>query len=341
MKTTLKAVTAAGLAFSLFTSCDKVKDKNDSAEVAFELKRPVPAASTGTYANTPAAPPSSTQEVYVNLPNARATGRPQSLTSTAAIEKLKDSTHLFIRTADIKCKVQNVANATYKVEDIIRQLGGYVSYTKLTSSVENTSSVPVSADSSLQITNYSVQNTMVIRVPNTNLDSALIDIAPLVTYLDFRTINANNTALEMLSNKLKQIRLAQHEQRMKAAIEAHAKKLAETTEAEDNVVNKQEQADNARISNLELTDQVKYSTINLSLYQPGVIEKTLVFNEKSVKPYEPGLLMQLSESVQSGWGLFVALVVFTVRLWPIALTLALGLIAYRKWKFKITQLPAA
>ena len=128
---------------------------------------------------------------------------------------------------------------------------------------------------------------------------------------------------------------------MKSAIDAHAKKLAETTEAEDNILDKQEQADNSKINNLELADKVKYSTINLSLYQPGVIEKTLVFNEKSIKPYEPGLLPQLSEAFQFGWALFVALVVFTVRLWPLALTALIALIAYRKWKLKAVQLPAA
>jgi hypothetical protein len=203
--------------------------------------------------------------------------------------------------------------------------------------VENTSAVQVCPDSSLRITDYSVQNAMIIRVPNSNLDSTLKAITPLVAYLDFRTIKANNTALEMLSNRLKQIRLTQHDQRMKSAVDLHARKLAETTDAEDDILGKQEQADNAKISNLELIDQVKYSTINLALYQPEVVEKTLVYNEKSIKPYEPGLLVQLVTSAQFGWDLLMGLLLVFIKLWPVIIGAIAAVIGYRKWRLKVAN----
>ena len=175
---------------------------------------------------------------------------------------------------------------------------------------------------------------MIIRVPNSNLDSALKALAPLVDHMDFRTIKANDVALQLLANKLKQQRITKHEDRVNYAINANRKKLDQTTDAEDKLLDKQEQADNAKIENLSLNDQVKFSTINLALYQPQTIERTLVYNEKSIKPYEAGLTTQLVEAAQFGWGLFEALLVVFVRLWPLVIAATLIFVGYRKWKLR-------
>jgi hypothetical protein len=254
------------------------------------------------------------------------------MSSSSAVENSRDSIHQFIRTADAKFKVDNVARATYRIEDITSQLGGYVSYTNLTSKVNSKYSTAVSADSSLQTTNYDVQNTMIIRVPNTMLDSAMKSLAPLVAYLDFRQIKANDAALQLLSNRLKQARIAKHEARMNQAIDENRKKLNETTDAQEALLNRQEQADNALIDNLGLTDQVKFSTINLSLYQDETSERAMIFNEKSVTPYQPGLITQLTEAAQFGWNLFTAIVVFAVRLWPVLFIGLAVIFGYRRFR---------
>ena len=308
MKTTLKAVVATVLVLFLFTRCSQMRNEKPSSEQKVE-----------------------TQTANGNHESSLA---PASLRSSAAVEDGRDSIHQFIRTADVKCKVKNVQNATYQIEDVVRQLGGYVSYTSLTSTVDNKTDVPVSADSSLQSTYYNVQNTMIIRVPNTDLDSALKAITPLVAYLDFRLIKANDAALQMLANKLKQQRIAKHEDRINHAIDERGKKLNETANAEDNLLDKQEQADNAKIDNLSLNDQVKFSTINLSLYQPQTIERALVCNGKNIKPYEAGLLTQLLEAAQFGWNLFETLLVVFVRLWPLLIGAVIIFAGYRKWKLR-------
>ena len=316
MKTNTKVVARLAVATTavlfLFTACSQMhKEKANSADLKTE----------------PQTSPN-------NLAEQTHEASPYSLTSSAAKEDGRDSVHSFIRTADIKCRVKNVPNATYAIEDVTRQLGGYVSYTNLTSTVDGCNTIAISADSSLQTIYYNVKNSMIIRVPNTNLDSALKAITPLVGYLDFRTIKANDAALQMLANKFKQQRIARHEERMNHAIDEYAKKLNETNNAEDGLLDKQELADNAKIENMSLNDQVKFSTINLALYQPQTIEKTLVYNEKSVKPYEAGLFSQLADAAQFGWSLFEALLVVFVRVWPLVIVGVIVFVFYRKWKFR-------
>lgn len=58
-------------------------------------------------------------------------------TSSAAVEKNKDSTRKFIRTAEMKFKVKSVINSTYDIENICNDQGGFVTYTNLASTIEN------------------------------------------------------------------------------------------------------------------------------------------------------------------------------------------------------------
>ena len=73
----------------------------------------------------------------------------KSVSSSAAVENGKDTTHKFVRTADLKFKVKSVIKSTYDIEDITNQQGGFVTYTKLTSNINNVSTTAISTDSSL------------------------------------------------------------------------------------------------------------------------------------------------------------------------------------------------
>lgn len=187
------------------------------------------------------------------------------VSSSAAVENKKDSTHKFIRTAELKFKVKSVIKSTYDIEDITARIGGFVTYTNLTSDAYSTETKEISLDSSVIVTRFIVTNSIIIRVPNTKLDTTLKQISRNIVYLDSRVIKADDVALQLLSNNLTIRRSDKNEVRLKNAIDNRGKKLTETTSAEELLLNKQEQADNARIANLSLKDQINFSTINLTI----------------------------------------------------------------------------
>ena len=128
------------------------------------------------------------------------------ISSSAAVENGKDSNRKFIRTAELKFKVKSVIQSTYDIENITNRQGGFVTYTMLSSTVDNVTNTAISADSSLETTSYSVTNTITLRVPNTQLDTTLKEISRNIIYLDYRIIKAEDVALQLLSNKLTQKR---------------------------------------------------------------------------------------------------------------------------------------
>jgi len=257
------------------------------------------------------------------------------ISSSAAVENVKDTTRRFIRSADLKFKVKSVIKSTYDIEEITNRQGGFVTFTNLTSNIDNATTTAVSADSSLETTYYTVTNSITLRVPNTKLDTTIKEISNNIDYLDFRIIKAEDVALQILSNNLTQKRSAKNEERLTNAIDNRGKKLNETTVAEEILLSKQEQADNAKISNLSLTDQIKFSTINLSIYQRQTIKRELISNDKNIDAYEPGFGTKLFDALKYGWDILETFIVFLTQLWGLFLFAIVVYFIYKKYGHKL------
>lgn len=254
------------------------------------------------------------------------------ISSSAAVEKNKDTTRRFIRTAELKFKVKSVIKSTYDIEDITNRQGGFVTYTNLTSYIDNVTNIAISADSSLETTYFTVKNTITLRVPNIKLDTTLKEISRNIDYLDYRIIKAEDVALQILSNNLTQKRTAKNEERLTNAIDNRGKKLNETTIAEEVLLSKQEQADNAKISNLSLNDQINFSTLNLFIYQRQSIKKELVSNDKNINEYKPGFGKKILDSIKFGWNILEAVIVFLIKLWGLFLFFLIAYFVYRYYE---------
>lgn len=254
--------------------------------------------------------------------------------SSAAVENKKDSTHKFIRTADLKFKVKSVIRSTYNIEDLTARQGGFVTYTNLKSDIGFTEVKAISADSSLETTHFTVTNEMIIQVPNTKLDTTLKEIAKNIDFLDYRIIKADDVALQIMANKLTQNRSTKNEARITRAIDNRGKKLNETTVAEEILLSKQEQADNARIANLSLQDQLNFSTINITIYQRQTIKRELIANDRNIDEYEPGFGRKIVEALKTGWVILEAIVIFLLNLWGIYVLALIGYLLYKIYVIK-------
>ncbi len=249
---------------------------------------------------------------------------PDAMSSSAAYS-IGDTSRKMIKTADLRFRVKSVLNATYEVEDITKKFGGFVTHTHLDSKIDNMTVVPVSPDSSLETVYFTVTNSMTIRVPENKLDSTLRAFTPLVEYLDHRTIDVKDITLELLAKQLERNRIKIYEDRMKKNIDTKGKDLGQIGNAEDMLLNRQAEADNARIESLRLKDQMEYSTITLFIYQRQEMKRELIFNNKNIEGYEPGFGYKLKHSLNSGLKGVKSIILLMVTCWPLLL---LGAIAF-------------
>ena len=252
------------------------------------------------------------------------------ISSSAAVEN-KNSNRKFVRTADVKFKVKNVAKSTYAIEDATTKFGGFVTYTNLQSNIHNEDRTKVSQDSTLVTTKYKVDNNITIRVPNTKMDTVIKTIAKQIHFLDYRIIKADDVSLQMLSNELAQKRSNSSEKRLANAIDSKGKKLNQVVKAEETLDAKKEQNDASKIQNLSLQDQVNFSTLTINIYQDESIKQEMVANEKSINAYRPNIGLQIWDSVKTGWFMLENIISFVVVLWPFALIGFLGFLGYKKF----------
>ncbi|WP_339887079.1 DUF4349 domain-containing protein [uncultured Flavobacterium sp.] len=251
--------------------------------------------------------------------------------SSSAAKVDPKSNRKFVRTADIKFKVKNVAKSTNQIEDATVKFGGFVTYTNLQSTILEEDKTKMSQDSTLVSTKYQVENDITIRVPNTQLDTVIKTIAKQIHFLNYRVIKADDVTLQMLSNKMAQNRSTSSEDRLAKAIDTKGKKLNQIVGAEDTLDDKKEQNDTNKLQNLSLEDQVNFSTLTLQIYQDETITQEMIANEKSLNSYRPNIGLQIWESLKSGWFILENILAFLVSLWPFILIGFLGFFGYKKF----------
>jgi hypothetical protein len=237
----------------------------------------------------------------------------------------------FIRTANLRFKVSKVEDAVSEIEFKSRALGGFVSFSHLLNSVQDSSSILLSRDSSLQSIHYRTEGVLVLRVPDYRMDSLLDDLSRLSSIMLNREVRCDDVRTQILANRLSHQRAIKFNQRLAEGIKLKGRKLSEIEEAEKTMDEKDESADNAKLSNLTLDDAIKFSTVSIEIYQDPVIVYKQIAKEKITIEYQKPFLTQLAESFASGLQLVEDLIISITKYWSILLLLGVGYILFLKY----------
>jgi len=251
--------------------------------------------------------------------------------SSDAAKVSTDTTRKFIRTADLKFKVKNVVKTTYAIENIAVRHGGFVTFTNLESVTNSEITNKINTDSSVVIKHFTVENNMIIRIPNTMLDSTLKTIAPLIDHMDFRIIKADDVSLRLLSNDMARKRASQTEKRLTDAIDTKGKKLNDITTAEEGLASKKEQSDNAKLNNMAIKDQINFSTINIAMYQREEIKREMIANDDTAA-YSQSFGSRMVDAFHAGWTVITTIIVLLTNLWAVVLLSIILYFVYKKYR---------
>ncbi len=255
----------------------------------------------------------------------------QSIGSAAA----KQSTpgRKLITTSNLRFRVSNVFSSTEELESLAIKHGGFILNSDVKTNMTYSNSVRISPDSTMKIEHFTKDGNLKVRVPFQNLHDFLMEMAPMIDYLDLREIEANDVTLKILSNDLMKKRTAQYNARLSKRVNS-TKDLGDITYAENQLLEKQASKDLAFISNLQMEDQIAFSTITMTIYEPTYKSFTKVKDEPKVEYYQPSYASKLKDAVQSGFKGFKSFILFWVRNWFTLLTLALiGYGLYRLVKY--------
>ena len=244
-----------------------------------------------------------------------------------------------IRTAQVKSQVENTEQATYKIEQIARKFNGFVSVTHLENRNVEKSETPISKDSTLEITQFEVVNTIALRVPNDRLDTFLTELSRIYTHLDYRRVNGEDVTATFLTNQLKAQLRENSAQRIAQATDEKGKRLNDITNAEETRVNMKDEAIEQQIRNLETDYDIAFSVVNLEIYQNAVVSKTMKPSVESLHA-SANFGFRFTQALANGWSILLEVVLFFVNLWVFIL-MAFGIVfGYRKlkkWNFLLAK----
>ncbi|HEY1039470.1 MAG TPA: DUF4349 domain-containing protein [Bacteroidia bacterium] len=233
-----------------------------------------------------------------------------------AVGKTKDSNHVFMRNADMRFSVKDVRQATYDIENIVRKYDGFVTYTSLNGNKYLSNSTRITKDSVMEVYKMTVTNEITLRVPNANLDSALIELNKIIEFIDNRTIKADDVKLQLLAANLNTKRTQKHIKNLDKTINNQGKKLPETVDALVDMDNSQLSYDEQQLNLMDLKDKVTYSTVKLSVYQPEVSEYKKALFPVPIAPYTPSFGEKLKSAAETGATILQYILLFFVSIWP-------------------------
>ena len=269
--------------------------------------------------------------------NADSISATNTISSSAAVVSKKDSTRKFVRTADLKFRVKNVYRSSLEIEKITAAYDGFVTYTNLSSTIDRKEITPISADSSLETVYYDVVNEIIIRVPNYNLDSTIRHIAPLIVYLDFRTITANDVSLLLAANNMVQSRITKHTNKLSQISNQKNIKDTDNVKIEDKIYERQAELEKVKMDKMKLMDDINFSTIKIYIYQRQTFKRELIENDKNIKAYKPGLWTDIKDAVVFSYNILIGIILFIIRMWAIWLIIFVGYILVKMYLKKHTK----
>lgn len=250
-------------------------------------------------------------------------------TSTFPSEMNDFAKRKFIKTGNLRFKVKNVQEASNSIEDIVEKYDGFITHSELSSNITQVNEVEISEDSVLLNKAYEMSNKITLRIPNQNFDKVLREIQPVMTFLEYKKVSADDVSLNLLASDLRKKRYSAFENRYKHEIATKGKKLAETANSEEKLFDYQTQADINNVETLSIKDKVNYSTVEIEVFQPISNMIELQPNMDNDFAYQPHFLRRIWQSFRTGWFVFEEVLVFLTKFWMLMLVLASGFWLYK------------
>ena len=229
--------------------------------------------------------------------------------SSVATMKVKDKE--FIKTADVNMEVKDVYDATISIEKSLKDLGGFVTSSRLNSQTVSEETFNTSNENAILVRKFQTENTMQVRVPSEKLGEFLNLINNKKVFLNSRVILAE----DITSN----IKLAKLEEKRNAKTAENIDKLKTTTDKVSMIDDNLSEGNLQKISTYEMSDHLKYSTVDIFIKEPKLrIAEIAVTNTGNIdNKYKFNFFYDVRNAFVEGFYLIQRLIVGLVSIWPI------------------------
>ncbi len=227
-------------------------------------------------------------------------------TDSTKLDSVNFSKAKLVKTAGIHFKVKNVQQTAEHITALARGINGMVIHHQMGSTAERSDDIRISNDSVMRVTSFNTTAEMTVKIPSTKLEDFMDQVGHMGIYVNDRTMDITDKSLDYLSAQLKlksRTELISQQKRGKVII----KKPEDVLNLKDDMIDQQ-------IGNRQIDDAVKNSIVTLSFYQSNTINKEIIANDDP-SAYNLPFFKRLGMAVESGWGLFVDVIIALANIW--------------------------
>jgi hypothetical protein len=260
--------------------------------------------------------------------------RTAQLTSGAAT--YTDGERKFIRTASANFRVKDVYLSANTIEDVVSGLGGFVAQNNIASKIQGTQRHPIGDGKLMELSEYTVQGDLIVRVPSAKTQEFLRAIANQIAFLDQRNFAAHDAQFDLLRKQLEYLRNQETQEDLGQAIKGGGK-LSQRADVISSRNETKAARDEAQIQRKEFEDQVAFSTINLTIYQlPNIVETEIKDIDAVFHQNRPSFFSRFVDAGTGGWERIVDFSIWLTEFWPFWIVIALIVIAFKRLKKRYT-----
>ena len=246
---------------------------------------------------------------------------PMSMAASQEVEGKK-----FVRKADVNMEVSDVYQATIYIENALKEMGGFVTLSNYRSDVLEEKIFPQSDEKSMLVREYITKNQMQVRVPTEKLSDFLKQLNDKNIFLRERIITAEDVSTNIKMAELEKQRMAKHK--------AQLSQQTNTIKNAEAVNENERELIYQKINDLNLADELKYSTVEIYLSEPkSKISQVEIPNTKSLKnKYQGGFGYGIKEAFADGFYGFQQFLILVAHAWMFILAGILGIFVWKNRK---------
>lgn len=220
-----------------------------------------------------------------------------------------------VREAQVNFTAKDVVKTALEIDKLTFQAGGFIEQKNISFDVLDKQTQKIGDGKIRVFEKVDPHAEIIVRVPSDKAAVYVNQLLPLMYFLNQQQYSAKRFELKLLEEKMAQTQTVP----------------GDTKQSQLNEI--------SRLTQLEVQDRVRFSTISITIKQPAMVRESLDVDVDAVARLNgDGFWKRAWEGVQYGWQFILDLLVILVTIWPLYLLIMVGCIIYRVTKPLLNKL---
>lgn len=239
--------------------------------------------------------------------------KPETILSTDVSQAEK--ARRMVREAQVNFTAKDVVKTALEIDKLTFQAGGFIEQKNISFDVLDKQTQKIGDGKIRVFEKVDPHAEIIVRVPSDKAAVYVNQLLPLMYFLNQQQYSAKRFELKLLEEKMAQTQTVP----------------SDTKQSQLNEI--------SRLTQLEVQDRVRFSTISITIKQPAMVRESLDVDVDAVARLNgDGFWKRAWEGIQYGWQFLLDLLVILVTIWPLYLLIMVGCIIYRMTKPLLNKL---